>query len=136
MKGSRLAAILEASLIMVPVTIGAALGVIWSGKYFLDALVHLRIDLRLFVSATCFAGLVGVIAGWWLLLRGIAFAPKGLLSRARLAWFGAALGAISALAGTVLAWSGQGEIFTLGLPVLVPLVDLWVVRRQAVIYDT
>ena len=132
MKRSRLAAILEASLIMVPVTIVATLGVIWSGRYFLDALFDLRIDLLLFVSATCFAGLVGVIAGWWLLGRYIAFGPKGLLSRARLAWVGAALGAITALAGAGLALSGQGFIFTIGLPALVPLAHLWVVRRRAV----
>jgi len=135
-KGSRLAAILEASLIMVPVTIVATLGVIWSGRYFLDALFNLRIDLLLFVSATCFAGLVGVIAGWWLLGRYIAFGPKGLLSRARLAWVGAALGAITALAGAGLALFGQGVIFTIGLPALIPVAHMWVVRRQAVRQDT
>jgi hypothetical protein len=130
--GSRRAAILEACLIMVPVTIVAALGVIWSGRYFLDALIDWRIDLLFFVSATCIAGMVGVIAGWWLLGRYIALGPSGLVSRARWAWAGAALGALSALAGAGLALSGQGMIFTLGLPMLVPLAHLWVVRRQAI----
>ena len=135
MKCSRLAAILEACLIMVPVSIVATLGVIWSGRYFLDALVELRIDLLFFVSATCITGLVGVIAGWWLLGRYIVIGPKGLQFGARLAWVGAALGAVAALAGVGLALTGQGVIFTVGLPALVPLAHMWVVRRQAVRQD-
>jgi hypothetical protein len=129
--GSRLLAIAEASLIMAPVSVLVALGASWAWRYFIDALWHLRLDLLLLVSAVCIAGLVGVVAGWCLLGRYILLGPTGLLTKARLAWLGAALGALTALTGAGLALLGQGVIFMIGLPALIPLAHLWRVRRQA-----
>jgi hypothetical protein len=43
----------------------------------------------------------------------------------------AALGAIAAITGAALAFSGQGWIFATGLPALIPLAHLWYERGRA-----
>jgi len=122
---SRRIAILEAVLILLPLTILAALGTLWSGRYLAVAIAELRFDLLTLVSALGPAGLLGLIAAWWLLIRFIRQGQVGLRATARLPWIGAALGAITALAGAAVALSGQGPIFAAGLPALIPLAHLW-----------
>jgi hypothetical protein len=133
MNASRRIAILEAVLILLPLTILAALGTLWSGPYLAVAIADLRFDLLTLVSALGPAGLLGLIAGWWLLIRFIRQGQAGLRAPSRLPWIGAALGAITAIAGAALALSGQGLIFAAGLPALIPLAHLWRERGRA--YD-
>jgi hypothetical protein len=131
MNASRRLAIFEAVLILVPLTILATLGTLWSGRYLVVAIAELRLDLLTLVSALGPAGLLGLIAAWWLLIRFIRQGPAGLRVPARLPWIGTAVGAITALAGAALALSGQGWIFAAGLPALIPLAHLWHERGRA-----
>ncbi len=131
MPWSRRLAVLEAVLILLPLTVLAVLGGLWSGRYLAWALVNLRYDLLTLVSAVPVAGLLGTIAGWRLLIGFIGKGPASLRGQSRLPWIGATLGAIAAIAGAGLALSGQGWIFTLGLPALIPLAHLWYEQGRA-----
>lgn len=131
MNASRRLAVLEAALILLPLTVLAALATLWSGRYLAVAIVNLRFDLLTLLSASCAAGLLGVIAGWWLLISFIRHGQAALRAQAPLAWMGAALGAIAAITGAALAFSGQGLIFATGLPALIPLAHLWYERGRA-----
>lgn len=131
MNTSRRLAVLEAAVILLPLTVVAALGTLWSGRYLAVAMVDLRFDLLTLVSALGVAGLLGVIAGWWLLIGFIRHGQAALRAQSPLAWMGAALGAITAITGAALAFSGQGLIFASGLPALIPLAHLWYERGRA-----
>jgi hypothetical protein len=131
MNASRRLAVLEAAVILLPLTVLAALATLWSGRYLAVAIVNLQFDLLTLLSAACAAGLLGVIAGWWLLISFIRHGQAALRSQAPLAWMGAALGAVAAITGAALAFSGQGLILATGLPALMPLAHLWFERGRA-----
>lgn len=125
MPWSRRLAILEAVLILFPLTVLAVLGGLWSGWYLVWALVNLQYGLLTLLSAVPVAGLLGTIAGWRLLIGFIGRGPASLRGQSRLVWTGATLGAIAAIVGAGLALSGQGWIFAIGLPALIQLAHLW-----------
>jgi hypothetical protein len=130
-KSSRAFAIAEAVLVVLPLTIVAVLATLWSWRYLLEAIRNQWHDSLTLVSLICVGGLIGVIAGWFLLLSFIRKGRVGLRAQPWVIWFGAGIGASAAIAGAGLALSGQGMVFAVGLPALIPLAHMWRERSRA-----
>lgn len=120
-------------MLLAPATVLAGLGFVWSARLLAAALRgdgnwH---DPVTWMAVAIAAGLLGCLAGWWLLVRYL-FAGTGALRRgAGLAWLGAGIGLLAALAGAWLAWRGQGAIFAIGLVAVVPLAHMWWLKQSA-----
>lgn len=125
--------LLEAILLLAPATALAGLGFLWSARLLGGALRgegnwH---DPVTWMGIAIAAGLLGCLAGWWLLVRYLRAGTCALRQGASLAWLGAGIGLLAALAGVWMAWRGQGAIFAIGLAAVVPLAHLWWLKQSA-----
>ena len=124
---------LEAMMLLVPATALAGLGFLWSVRLLAGALRgdgnwH---DPVTWMAVAIAAGLLGCLAGWWLLVRYLRAGSSALRRGADLAWLGAGIGFLAALAGAWLAWRGEGAIFAIGLAAVVPLAHLCWLKHSA-----
>ena len=128
--GTRKLLLAEAILLLAPATVLVALGFAWSAR-FLAASVRDGNwqDPTTWMSAAIAAGLVGILSGWWLLVRYLRGGPDALEHGAGMAWVGAATGLVAALAGAWMSLMGNGWIFASGLIALLPLAHLWQLRK-------
>jgi hypothetical protein len=119
----------EAVLLLAPATVLVALGFAWSAR-FLAASVRDGNwqDPTTWMSMAIAAGLVGILSGWWLLVRYLRSGPAALKRGAGMAWAGAAIGLVAALGGAWMFLLGNGWIFAMGLVALLPLAHLWRLR--------
>lgn len=129
----RLLLLLQAILLLAPATVLAGLGVLWSARLLGGALRghgnwH---DPVTWMAVAIAAGLLGCLAGWWLLVRYLRAGTGALRRGAGVAWLGAVIGLLAALAGAWLAWRGEGTIFVVGLAAVVPLAHLWWLKQSA-----
>ena len=123
----------EAVLLLAPETVLAGLGFAWSARLLAEA-VRGRgnwQDPVTWMALAIAAGLVGCLAGWWLLVRYLRAGDSALRQRTGIAWTGASIGAAAALGGTWLALLGNGWIFAIGLLALLPLAHLFLLRQAA-----
>ena len=122
----------EAVLLLAPVTLLATLGFAWSARYLALSIRDGQWqDPTSWMTVVIAAGLVGTASGWWLLIRFLRGGPASVARGAGLAWTGAALGLAAAIAGAWLAATGNGWIFAVGLPAVLPMLHLWRLRSDA-----
>jgi hypothetical protein len=120
----------EAALVLAPVTLVAAMGFAWSARRLVVAVAQGDWeDPTTWLALMIAAGLVGTAAGWWLTIRYLRRDSGALAQGACIAWTGAWVGLAAALGGAWFALRGNGWIFALGLPALLPFAHLWRLRR-------
>jgi hypothetical protein len=122
----------EAALLLAPATVLAALGFAWSARFLTTALVRGNWqDPTTWMAVAIAAGLLGTLAGWWLIVRYLRGGRVALVNGAGPAWIGAVIGMSAALYGAWMALQGNGWVFASGLLALVPFFHLWRLRVPA-----
>ncbi len=120
----------EALLLLAPATVLTAMGFVWSARLLGAAVRDGRWgDPATWMAVGIAAGLVGTLSGWWLLVRYWRGGPGRLARGAAIAWVGAGIGFLAALGGAWLTAQGNGWIFAIGLPSILPLAHLWHLGR-------
>lgn len=126
----RLIAVLSVVL-MLPATLLTALGMIWSVRYLEAALTGGGDARTSWMVAVIWAGGLGLVAGWSLLIRFLHGSRFGFAGHSRALWGLSLVGILAAAAGALMALSGEGWVFAVGVPVLLPWIRLYREARRA-----